>query len=126
MEHRAYLDAYLDAQNTAQSELEQVSEELNQLWIRKGQLERAVETLPTLADPEERLVEINEIIEQSSSAPVESQSAPVVPTPGAAAPDPETALHVLESALHAYVARSESPRDAMQRRIDSALGLKVA
>jgi len=116
MHDQAHLDAYVDAQNAAHSELEQLSEELTQLWIRKDLLEKAVETLAAFADREDRPAES---FEHFSTPPVESSRIALVP-------DPPPSFQSVEPATPEFADRDESARDALQRRINSALGLAVA
>jgi ABC-type transporter Mla subunit MlaD len=116
MYERPHQSAYCDALGTAHSELEEISETLKQLETRRGLLEKVIEALSPCVNTADAAVERGK---QPMSASVES----VVP----AATQEQTSLHEVQESLPSTFAQgSHSPKDAMQRRIDYALGLAVA
>ncbi len=107
--------AYCDAYNTGHTELEEISETLEHMEIRRTHLERVVVALVSCINIAEPAFERGE---RTISNPV----APVI----FAETQAQSTLHEVEPIASTFARVPESPKDAMQRRIDDALRLAVA
>ena len=116
MYERGHDNSYRAAYLTASTELNEVFREVQRLRIRKDQVEKALEAIKPLLDTQatsyERELVPTPVASEPAQFAAELTPAPV-PAPVAAAP---------------AATRNESPApgDAIQRRIDSILGLAVA
>ncbi len=130
------LSAYRIAYEAANSEFRVILKEFNQLSLRKGQLERAVEALRPLAGFEAQstateqcaedpaLAQVQQIVQQIVEAPVERIQLEEPPSEPAQ-PAVALTLDLLQQfeELEPGVVREdeEVSSDPIQRRIDSAL-----
>lgn len=114
MHQRGHDDNYRAAFLAASAELNEIFSEVQRLRIRKDQVEKVVEAITPLLDAQAPSYELELATTPFSSEPAQfaAEFAPA-PAPVAAAPG---------------APRNESPApgDAIQRRIDSILGLAVA
>ena len=116
MHERGHDNNYRAAFLAASAELNEIFREVQRLRIRKDQVEKVVEAIKPMLDTQAPSYERELIATPLSSEPAQfaAELAPAPePVPVAAAP---------------AVPRNESPApgDAIQRRIDSILGLAVA
>jgi len=116
MQDRPYQQLYLDALNAAHCNLDQISQELTRLSTRKQLLQTAVKALASVINQGNSS---DESLEEVAGDSLEHGSVTAIS-------NPHSSDHVSAPTPSEFTRGSDSAEEAMQRRIDYALGRAVA